>query len=912
MYNIHELSLVGKIKVFIEPPRRGQPIGLVQPTNTDLNIMNEFAEILRTIRRPFQQECRNGCQNKTVVNGLGNYVSLWAAKARKLALNPVERESIDAIDNLFANYEVLSSPRRLDIIQTAALQIEKLLEDIPAASSTDEDSPLLQTTQSAAQPHNTAPINVPESQYTTKNVQPPSSNQRSDISNVAPPVECSENSLESLTFDSSTTVAPVSTDPASLNFLGISIQFTKGIGARRATKLAAELDIHTVGDLLEFYPRDYLNRSQFRSIYDVGRGIDHETIQGKIVHRTQFTPRRRGAKPVGKFAVYDETGVAVLVSFGRRINYLKHLLKIGTRLVASGKFTRRNNEIQTTDFEIEILDDEDADLIHTGRIVPKYPLTANLTHRMLRQWVKSVLDEHYLAYPEILPLEIRRKHHLMDRRTAIGEIHFPTCETSLEAARKRLVFDEFFILELGLEMKKRRWEANEKGIVFQAEGDLTKRFSDALPFQLTRAQQRVIAEIKSDMSHAQAMNRLLQGDVGSGKTIVAVMASLCAIQSGYQGTIMVPTEILAEQHAYNLTELLSPLNLNVVLLKSELPKQERTAVLAAIADGTAHIVVGTHALIQKGVEFHQLGLVIIDEQHRFGVMQRATLRDKGNTPDVLVMTATPIPRTLALTVYGDLNVSVIDEMPPGRRDIATKWVKEKNRGTLYAQIEAEIRRGRQAYIVYPLVEESEKLEEIKAATEMAAHLQNSVYPHLRVGLLHGRMKSTEKHEVMTRLKSRKIDIMVSTTVIEVGIDCPNATIMVIENAERFGLAQLHQLRGRVGRGEHKSSCYLIANPKGEDSVSRISAMTRTNDGFALAEEDLRIRGPGEFFGTRQSGLPDFKIANIIRDASLLQLAKSEAALLTKSDPTLMRPEHQVLKAMLQTQWKEQLEMVSIG
>ena len=375
---------------------------------------------------------------------------------------------------------------------------------------------------------------------------------------------------------------------------------------------------------------------------------------------------------------------------------------------------------------------------------------------------------------------------------------------------------------------------------------------------------------------------------------------------------MVPTEILGEQHAYNLSELLRQLNLNVVLLKSDLPKKEREAVFAAIADGSAHIVVGTHALIQDGVEFHQLGIVIIDEQHRFGVMQRATLRDKGNTPDVLVMTATPIPRTLALTVYGDLNVSVIDEMPPGRREITTKWVKEKDRDQLYARIEKEIQRGRQAYIVYPLVEESEKLEEIKAATEMAAHFQHNVYPHLRVGLLHGRMRSAEKQEVMFHLKNREIDILVSTTVIEVGIDYPNASIMVIENAERFGLAQLHQLRGRVGRGKHKSSCYLIANPKGEDGVSRIKAMMRTNDGFALAEEDLRIRGPGEFFGTRQSGLPDFKIGNIIRDAALLELAKLEAGALTKSDPTLMRPEHQVLKAMLQTQWKKQLEMVSIG
>ena len=889
------------------------PLNWLIPTaNSDGQIMNELAAILQTMRRPFQQESRRDCQNNVVVNGLGNYVSLWVTKARQLTLNHDEKESLDAIANLFADYEALSPTRRLDVIQNATVQIETMLGETSVASSTVKDSPLIQSTPRVVEPSGSAPTDVREPFSTAKEAPPTPPGPLFDISDAGPPEESSETRSKTSTLEATIAAAPLSTDPASLNFLRTSIQCTKGIGTRRAAKLSAELDIHTVGDLLEYYPRDYLNRSQFRSIYDVGRGDEHETIQGKVVNRTQFTPRRRGAKPVGKIAVYDETGVAVLVSFGRRINYLKHLLKIGTRLVVSGKFTRRSNEIQATDFEVEVLEDEDADLIHTGRIVPKYPLTASLSQRMLRQWVKSVLDEHLEGYPEILPQELRRKHQLMDRRPAIGEIHFPTSEADLEAARRRLVFDEFFLLEVGLELKKRRWETKEKGIAFQVEGDVIQRFFDVLPFQLTQAQERVIAEIKADMVTTQAMNRLLQGDVGSGKTIVAVMAMLCAIQSGYQGTIMVPTEILAEQHAYNLSELLRQLNLNVVLLKSDLPKKEREAVLAAIADGSAHIVVGTHALIQDGVEFHQLGIVIIDEQHRFGVMQRATLRDKGNTPDVLVMTATPIPRTLALTVYGDLNVSVIDEMPPGRREITTKWVKEKGRDQLYAQIEREIQRGRQAYIVYPLVEESEKLEEIKAATEMAAHLQRDVYPHLRVGLLHGRMRSAEKQEVMSHLNSREIDILVSTTVIEVGIDCPNASIMVIENAERFGLAQLHQLRGRVGRGKHKSSCYLIANPKGEDGVTRIKAMMRTNDGFALAEEDLRIRGPGEFFGTRQSGLPDFKIGNIIRDAALLELAKLEAGALTKSDPTLKRPEHQVLKAMLQTQWKKQLEMASIG
>ena len=457
--------------------------------------------------------------------------------------------------------------------------------------------------------------------------------------------------------------------------------------------------------------------------------------------------------------VYDGTGVAVLVNFGRRVGYLRSLLKVGTSVVISGRFGRRNNEIQTTDYEFEILEDEDANLIHTGRIVAKYPLTANLTQRMLRQWINNVLDEYGGMFPEILPLDIRQRLQLIDRKTAIKEIHCPASDSYCKAARKRLVFDEFFLLELGLELKKKRWEVKEKGISFKVESRLLDRFIGILPFRLTEAQKRVFATIKADMENAHPMNRLLQGDVGSGKTIVAVMTLLCVIQSGYQGALMVPTEILAEQHAYNFSELLKPVGLNVVLLKGDLAKSERETVLADIADGSAHIVVGTHALIQKGVDFHQLGLVIIDEQHRFGVMQRATLRDKGITPDVLVMTATPIPRTLALTVYGDLNVSVIDEMPPGRQTVGTKWVKEEQRGELYRDIEKVIQRGRQAYIVYPLVEESEKLEEIKAATEMADHLQCEVFPHLRLGLLHGRMRSLEKQEVMAQFKAKQIDIL---------------------------------------------------------------------------------------------------------------------------------------------------------
>ena len=865
--------------------------------------MNEFTRILRTIRRPFQQETRNGCRDNVVINGLSNYVKLWTQKARQLSLNPSEGQTIDKLANCFENYDRMSPTDRLKIIEDAAARIDAIVTD------QSMNPPI--NTRTVHQPRPQSPESIEKSPPVRPTVHTPDPRSK-DLSTPRPEPEFAR--VENKATHGTVVIAdtPVETDVKTLNFLKISLQDAKGIGTRRANKLIAELDIRTLGDLLQHYPRDYIDRRSLQEIYDVGRSGEQETIQGKVVNHDKFTPRRKGAKSVGKIMVYDGTGVAVLVNFGRRIGYLRSLLKVGTSVVISGKFGRRNNEIQTTDYEFEILEDEDATLIHTGRIVAKYPLTTNLTQRMLRQWINSALDEYGGMYPEILPLNIRQRLQLIDWKTAIKEIHYPASDSYCNAARKRLAFDEFFLLGLGLELKKKRWEGKEKGISFKVESPLLDGFIAGLPFQLTEAQKHVFGEIITDMQNPHPMNRLLQGDVGSGKTIVAAMTLLCTIQSGYQGALMVPTEILAEQHAYHFSELLEPIGLNVVLLKGDMTKSEHEAVLGDIADGSAHIVVGTHALIQKGVDFRQLGLVIIDEQHRFGVMQRAILRDKGVTPDVLVMTATPIPRTLALTVYGDLNVSVIDEMPPGRQTVATKWVREEQRIELYRGIEKAVQRGRQAYIVYPLVEESEKLEEIQAATEMAERLQCEVFPHLRLGLLHGRMRSLEKQEVMAQFKAKQIDILVSTTVIEVGIDVPNATIMVIENAERFGLAQLHQLRGRVGRGEHKSFCYLVTTPKSNDSFERMKVMTRTSDGFEIAEADLRIRGPGEFFGTRQSGLPNLRIANLIQDASLLEAAKAEASRLAQADPSLKQPEHQLLRRMLQLHWKDNLELATVG
>ena len=939
--------------------------------------MNNFTKILTTIRRPFQQELRKGCRDDVVIDGLGNYVQLWVKNGETFTLEAAEKEVLKGLSNLFENYADASSTERQRILGEAAKRIDAALghgqrnaSDIVRTStepSQTRQSPKAQRASSkksaqtdmlslfaevesdseggspkqeraSERPVSTVPTEDLSLFQDTDPLAQPVSNQREGAvrgsTDRRPPAI--DNQSESVPISDT----PVSTDIDSLDFLTQSLQYLKGIGPRRAEMLSDELSIQTVGELLAYYPRDYIDRSKMVEIYRVGRREDDEpeTIQGKVVNHTS-SPTAKG-KRIGKISIYDGTGVALLVNFGRRIGIMKALLPVDTEVVVSGKFARRYNEIQATDYEFELFEEEN--LIHTNRIVPKYPLTAKLTAKMLRAWMRTALDEYGQQIPEILPLALRQRQRLVDRQSAINEIHFPTSEAHREAAQKRLAFEEFFLLSLGMEMKKER-RISEDGIAFRVgterdgtSSSLLRDFLASLPYELTGAQKRVFAEIQNDMRQETVMNRLIQGDVGSGKTVVAAMALLCAIENGYQGALMVPTEILAEQHYYNLSEMLEDLrknaeqigteNINVVLLKSDLPKPEREEALAAIADGTADLIVGTQALIQEGVDFRKLGLVIIDEQHRFGVMQRATLRNKAQSangtqkqsaapppaPDVLVMTATPIPRTLALTLYGDLNVSVIDEMPPGRQTIKTHWIREKEREKLYSTVRKEIQRGRQAYIVYPLVEESEKLEELKAATEMASHLQSEVFPDLRLGLLHGQMKSIEKQEVMMNFKDRHIDVLVSTTVIEVGIDVPNATLMVIENAERFGLSQLHQLRGRVGRGEHQSTCYLVALPRGDDSFQRIQAMIRTNNGFRIAEADLNIRGPGEFFGTRQSGIPNFKIANIIHDATLLEAAKKEAESLIKADPVLNASVHQLLKRMLQKHWRGNLEIASVG
>jgi ATP-dependent DNA helicase RecG len=497
-------------------------------------------------------------------------------------------------------------------------------------------------------------------------------------------------------------------------------------------------------------------------------------------------------------------------------------------------------------------------------------------------------------------------------------LHFPGNSESIEefisarsSAHRRLIYDEFFFFQLGMAIKK-KGRILDAGIKFNIKGTLLNKFLALLPFDLTAAQKRVISEIQADMGRETAMNRLLQGDVGSGKTIVSMAAMITACENSYQAAIMAPTEILAKQHFKTINSWAEEIGLKIVLLTGSMTNSARSEILRQIQNGEANIIIGTHALIQEDVDFHRLGMVVIDEQHRFGVMQRATLRSKGISADVLVMTATPIPRTLAMTVYGDLDVSVIDEMPPGKKPVHTILVSESRREKVYQTIRAELLKGHQAFIVYPLVEQSEVLD-LKDATNMAKHLQKDIFPDSRVGLIHGKMKEKEKDTVMREFLENKIQILVSTTVIEVGIDVPRASLMVIEHAERFGLSQLHQLRGRVGRRNIPSSCILLADYKcSADARKRLKVMEKTTDGFVIAEEDLAIRGPGDFLGTRQSGLPDFRIASIIRDARILNDAKEDAFQLAERDPFLEKPEHIILRETLLWKWQGKLDLARTG
>ncbi|MBR2626705.1 MAG: ATP-dependent DNA helicase RecG, partial [Peptococcaceae bacterium] len=592
-------------------------------------------------------------------------------------------------------------------------------------------------------------------------------------------------------------------------------------------------------------------------------------------------------------------GNAVLVWFNQ--NHLKNKLQPGLQIVATGKVGKGSlRQISVTDFEL--IEDED-DLADFQRIVPVYRGTERNSGKQIRKLVVQTMAQEIEGLEEFLPDEHLQKYHLMDYGNAVQQIHFPEEWQQLNRARHRLVFNEFLELTLGLQLHS--LIEKKTGIAHVQEESLAAQFFKGLPFGLTNAQKKVILEVKKDMERPVAMKRLVQGDVGSGKTMIAVYALLKAVTGGYQAVMMAPTEILAEQHYLNLKRMLEPLGIEPVLLTGSLTRKERETIYEKISDGTCRIAVGTHALIQKQVQFANLGVVVIDEQHRFGVRQRLALENKGMAPDVLVMTATPIPRSLALTLYGDMDLSIIDELPPGRQSVKTYCMGENKRKDLYRFLGEQIASGYQVYVVCPLVEESEKMD-LENATQLADHLAANVFPQYAVGLLHGKMRPQEKAEIMEQFRDNQLQILVSTTVIEVGVDVPNANVMVIENAERFGLAQLHQLRGRVGRGTTQAHCFLISEPKTDEGKRRMQVMVKSTDGFVIAEEDLLLRGAGEVLGTRQHGLPDLKIADLVHDVKILEQSRMLADEITEIG--LEQPQYELLRKKAEAIYQRKMDL----
>ena len=651
-----------------------------------------------------------------------------------------------------------------------------------------------------------------------------------------------------------------------------SIQFVKGIGPKKA-KLLAKLHIRTLRDALETYPRDYEDRTVLTRIADIG-AEDKYAIRAVVGTEPRVSRIRKGLTLV-KCTIFDESGSLNVTWFNNP--YAASLLRVGQEYVFYGRvqgFGRGRSLISPQAEKIA----PDAD--HPGRIVPVYPLTAGLTQRDLERVTDAALAAVPGDWPDPLPELLRAKYRLPDAADALAAIHRPQSAQDVAAARRRMVFEELFLLCCGLQQLKERRKA-DAGIVFSAGG--LAAYLDALPFAPTGAQRRAIEEIAADCVSGRPMNRLVQGDVGSGKTVVA--AALCALaaQNGWQAAFMAPTEILAAQHAETLSPLLEKLGISCTLLTGSMTAAQKRAALAAIETGAAQVVIGTHALIQQGVTFHRLGAVVADEQHRFGVAQRAALSAKGETPHVLVMSATPIPRTLALILYGDLDVSVLDELPPGRQPVETYAVGQNMRRRITAFIDKQVEAGGQVYVVCPLVEEGEL--ELKSAEQHAKDLQQAL-PHRRVAVLHGRMKNADKEQVMRAFAAREYDILVATTVIEVGVDVPNANLMVVEDADRFGLSQLHQLRGRVGRGARQSYCIFFGADKGEAARERLKILCRTNDGFEVARADLAQRGPGDFFGRRQHGLPALHVADLAADLALMQSAREEAEDILRHDPAL--------------------------
>lgn len=690
--------------------------------------------------------------------------------------------------------------------------------------------------------------------------------------------------------------------------LSAPIRYLKGIGLKKA-KTFSKLGIQTIEDMLYYFPRHYEDRTNFIPVAKLKEG-EIATIKVQVLAKSERRSWRRRGFSIIEVTVGDNTGKIHCVWFNQP--FLKGYFNVGETLILYGKPERYGKRLQINSPEFEIAAGDSANSLNIGRIVPVYSLPESTTQRNLRQLIKYTLNEYLSYVADSLPFDIRSRNKLLNLAKSLLNIHFPESLELQKQAYDRLSFEEFFLFQLPLVLRKLK-KREKKGVAHKIEGELVNGFISGLPFKLTHAQEKVLDEIKRDMASPETMQRLLQGDVGSGKTIVAAIAAIISIQGGYQAAFMVPTEILAKQHFEKIGRQSSVISrkLRIGLLAGSLSKKEKECIYKEIAEGKIDLIIGTHALLEENVQFKNLGLVIIDEQHKFGVGHRALLPKKGVNPDVLIMTATPIPRTLAITLYGDLDISVINELPPGRLPVKTLYFTQGRIKEAYEIIKRELRLGRQAFIVYPVIEESYALD-IEGAKKMYEALRANEFKDFKVGLIHGRLKVKEQDEIMRRFKDKGLDILVATTVLEVGIDIPNSTCMFIAHAERFGLAQLHQLRGRVGRGKDESYCILVSDPQTEEAKMRIEAMVKYANGFRISEEDLKIRGPGEFFGERQSGLAELRIGNPLIQMRLLKRAREEANALLNLDPGLSERPHLLLKERLLQRFPEYEKLILVG
>ena len=788
------------------------------------------------------------CDDHVVIGGLEPFINRWAAEQGP-GDDPTRARCAEQVVNALKGYGAAEAEARKQMLAQAitALRIQPPEESEPAI----------------VPPELTAPIPEPPEEFDDEEDASPGAKQ-----------------------------APRANLPQGLG-LEASVTRLQSVGPAYAKKLQ-RLGINVVGDLLYHYPHRYDDYSKLKSISQLMYG-DEVTLLLTVGEAK--TREVRGGLIITNVLLADPTGTIQVAFFNQP--YLQQQFKSGRRIVISGSVDQHLGHLTLKSPEWEPLSKE---LLHTARIVPVYPLTEGLTNRWLRRLINGVVEFWAPKVQDALPDTIRRQAQLLDVATALREIHFPTSFQKMEEARRRLALEEFLYIQIGLLRQRRKWR-EVPGKALRVEPQLLSSFIATLPFQLTGAQKRAMDDILGDIQREQPMSRLLQGDVGSGKTVVAAAAMLAAVANGAQAALLAPTEILAEQHYKTLSSIFQKQAVppRLARLVGSMKNHEKEAVRAQIAAGEVDIAVGTHALIQEDVQFKELALAVIDEQHRFGVEQRGIIRAKGYHPHILVMSATPIPRTLALTVYGDLDLSIIDEMPPGRQEIKTKWLGPRERERAYAFIRNQVKEGRQVFVICPLIEESESID-AKAAVEEYERLSKQVYPDLHIGLIHGKLRPAEKDTTMQAFHDRQLDILVATSVVEVGIDVPNATVMLIEGADRFGLAQLHQFRGRVGRGEHQSYCLLLADKSGSTSDERLHVIESTQDGFRLAEEDLKLRGPGEFFGTRQSGLPDLKIAKL-SDVHILEEARGIAQELFDHDPDLKEPQHKLIAQHVDEFWK---------